>query len=73
MHVNISLRLDIPPSASTDINEIHDFKIDHRCGSQCSECRSFCRLPHGHTDSYHSTNTHRVKYYYIEKNKYQNN
>jgi hypothetical protein len=54
-------RLGIPLNADTHQNEIHDCKIDHRCGSQCPECRSFCQLPHGHTDPYHSTNTHRVK------------
>ena len=53
--------LPIPLRTLTHVGKKHDCKIEHRCGSQCPECRSFCQLPHGHSTPYHHTNAHRNK------------
>ncbi len=53
--------LAIPLCTLTHLGQTHNCKIEHRCGSQCPECRSFCQLPHGHLTPYHHTNAHRNK------------
>ncbi|CAF1018029.1 unnamed protein product [Adineta ricciae] len=53
--------LPIPIHTLTHGTQAHNCKIEHRCGYQCPECRSFCQLPNKHLESYHHTNTHRNK------------